>query len=180
MGVNYNNLFNSENSFRQSSPAPKPAAGADPGLLSKVGSILNSPAGAAGIQAAGAGLAAYGANKNAAASRQQNAHQFAADMAQRQLEADQQDQRTRAAGVLDAAPLGAEQSFAQKQALLHSILGATRNYSAVPGDPAVAAAMGSTNQGGMRLPEGGFDPGMLERLFGDEATQASIAARAGR
>ena len=147
------------------------------GILDKITGILNTPGGAAGVGALGAGISAYGQNKSAEADRAATARQFAANMAQRQLEGDQQHQMAQASNAVAASPLGAEQSFAQKQAMLQAILGNTRNFSATPGDPRVAAAMGSTNQGGMRMPEGGFDPAMLQRLFGDKATMESIANR---
>jgi hypothetical protein len=147
------------------------------GILDKITGILNSPGGAAAIGAGGAALQAYGQNKQHEADRATTARQFAANMAQRQMEGDRQHQLSQASASTAASPLGAEQSFAQKQAILGSLLGNTRNFSATPGDPRVAAAMGSTNQGGMRMPEGGFDPAMLQRLFGDKATMESLANR---
>lgn len=147
-----------------------------PSGLDRVLSILNSPLGAAGIQAAGAGLAAYGANKQNEANRQQNAQQFSADMAERQREFDSNQQQGAATAAAAASPLGADQMFAQRQALAKAILGSARNIKFTPGDPAVAAAMGTVS-GGMQLPENGLDPAMLERLFGDQATLASIGAR---
>jgi type II secretory pathway pseudopilin PulG len=149
---------------------------ASPSTLDQVLKILNSPMGAAGIQAAGAGAAAYGANKSATAAREQSAQQFAAEMAQRQLEGDRSAQQTAATSAASASPLGAEQLFAQRNGLLNTLMSNVRNYSATPGDPRVAHAMG-TQTGGMRLPEGGFDPGMINRLYGDDATMASIANR---
>jgi hypothetical protein len=150
---------------------------AGPSGLDKVMGILNTPAGGAMIQAAGAGIGAYGANKSATADRNLRAQQFAAEMAQRQNEQDRAHQLNSAQAATAASPLGAEQSFAQKQALLRAILGNTQNFSATPGDPSIAAAMGSTNQGGMRIPEAGFNPAMLERMFGDKTTMGSIANR---
>lgn len=146
-------------------------------ILDNAMKILNSPGGAALISAGGAGLSAYGANKSAEADRAATAQQFAANMAQRQLEADRDHQQGGAVAAANASPLGAEQNFAQKQAIIGAILGNSKNFSATPGDPRVAAAMGSTNQGGIRLPEGGFNPAMLDRLYGDKATMESIANR---
>jgi hypothetical protein len=139
--------------------------------------ILGSKAGQTAVTAAGAGLQAYGASKSADAARAQDAHQFAATMAQRQAEADQTDSRSRQIAAADAMPLGADQEFAQRNAIQKAILGSARNYSVTPGDPRVAAAMGHSS-GGMQLPAGGLDPAMLESLFGDAATQASMAQRA--
>jgi len=155
-------------------PAANPTA--NPGALDKVMSILNTPAGAALISAGGAGLSAYGANKSAEAGREQNARQFQASMAQNQLDSDRSHQQNAAIASANASPLGAEQLFGQRNAVLGAILGNSRNFSATPGDPAVAAAMGNI-QGGMRLPEGGLDPAMLERMFGDKSTMDSIANR---
>lgn len=150
------------------------AAGGGSGL-DKILDILGSKGGQTVVNAAAAGLGAYGQAKQAGEDRAQNAAQFGANMAQRQMEADQADQRSRAAATLDASPLGGDQRFAQQQALFGQLLGNARNFSVAPGDPRVAAAMGAGPQGGMRLPEGGFDPAMIERLFGDQATLASLA-----
>jgi len=151
-----------------------PAQKAGSGGLSKVLDILGSKGGQTAVNAVGAGLAAYGANKQAEADRAMTEQQFAANMAQRQLENDQQNRMAQTTNAAAANPLGTEQNFAQKQAILKAILGNTQNFSITPGDPRVAAAMGSMS-GGARLPQGGFDPAMLDRLFGDAATQSSIA-----
>lgn len=145
------------------------------GGLDKILDILGSKGGQTAVNAAAAGLGAYGQAKQAGEDRALSREQFAANMAQRQMEADQADQRSRAAAILDAAPLGQDQRFAQQQALFGQLLGNARNFSVTPGDPRVAAAMGAGPQGGMRLPEGGFDPAMIERLFGDKATLASLS-----
>jgi hypothetical protein len=147
------------------------------GALDKVLDIVGSKGGQTLIGAAGAGLEAYGANKRAEADRAQNAAQFRANLGQRQAEFDREDQFSRAKTAADMNPLGANQGFAQKNALLAAILPGLRNFSATPGDPRVASAMGKTS-GGFQLPEGGLDPAMIQRLFGDAATQASIAERA--
>lgn len=139
--------------------------------------ILGSKGGQTAVGAIGAGLGAYGASKSAEADRNLSAQQFGANMAQRQLENDQQLQLQRASAGAAASPLGQDQNFAARQALVKQLLGNARNVSVTPGDPAVAAAMGSVS-GGMRLPESGFNPEMLEKLFGDQATMASLAQRA--
>lgn len=150
-------------------------AGSNP--LDRVLDILGSKGGQTITNAVGAGLQSYGAGKQAEADRAASAAQFRANMAQRQQENDQADQRSRAVSAENASPLGADQSFAQKQMLLKAILGSSGNFSATPGDPRVAGAMGHMT-GGLRLPEGGLDHSSLERLFGDEATQSSIAQHA--
>lgn len=149
----------------------------DPNLLQKILDIIGSKGGQTVTSAVGAALQSYGAGKQADADRAATANQFAANMAEREYENDQADQRARSTAALDASPLGQDQNFAQKQAITRAILGNTRNVQLTPGDPRVAAAMG-TSTGGVRLPEGGFDPAMLDRLFGDQATQASIAQHA--
>lgn len=117
----------------------------------------------------------YGASKQADANRQAGAATTEAELRQRQFENQQNDLRARQMAAPGMLPMGAEQGFAQRQALAKALLGGARNVKFTPGDPDVASAMGSYT-GGMRLPEGGFDPAMLERLYGDNATQASIAA----
>lgn len=151
--------------------------------LKTVMDALGSKGGQTAVSALGAGLSAYGQaqqlsqNKQLAAQQmRQQADQFAATMAENQLQNDQQRQLTQAEGATAASPLGADQTFAQKQAILGAILKGARNFSVTPGDSAVAAAMG-TRSGGLQLPAGGLDPAMIDRLFGDEATQASIAQR---
>lgn len=128
------------------------------------------------IGAAGAGISAYGASKSAQSAQAQTAKQFEAEMAQRQLESERNYQLQQATSAASANPLGAYQQFAQKQALAKALLGGARNVSFTPGDSGIAQAMGSF-AGGMRLPEEGLDPKMLERLYGDAATQSSIAQR---
>jgi hypothetical protein len=131
------------------------------------------------IAAGGAGLQSYGASKSAGADREQNAQQFAANMAQRQAENNMTDVRSRQIAAEGASPLGGDQQYAQRNAILQALLSNARNYSFTPGDPRVAAAMGNgNNPGGMRLPEGGLDPAMLQRLYGDASTQGAIAQHA--
>lgn len=149
----------------------------DPSVLQKVLDMLGSKGGQTLVNAAGAGLQAYGAGKQADANREANAQQFAQDSALRLGEQENADQFRRATAATDATPLGQDQEFAQRQAIIGKLLGSARNVQSTPGDPAVAAAMGNRS-GGIRLPEGGLDLSMIDRLFGDAATQASIAQRA--
>ena len=160
------------------------SAPSDPNTLKKVLDILGSTGGQTAVSAVGAGLQAYDASKQRAqdraenaANRQQTAAQFGANMLQRQSEDDRAHQLDQARNVASLSPIGESQSFAQRNALSLPLLTGARNFSATPGDPAVAAAMGSTNQGGIRLPEGGFDPSMLNRMFGDATTLESIKNR---
>ena len=147
--------------------------------------ILGSKGGQVAVQGLGAAADAYGQHQQTQqirqdnlANRQQSAQQFNAQMQEGQLGDDRNLQLAQAKGAADASPMGEAQLFAQRNALLQQILGGARNFSAMPGDPAVAEAMGgSTNFGGLRLPEGGLDPAMLQRLYGDQATLGSIQNR---
>lgn len=144
--------------------------------FSKIMDILGSKGGQTAVNAVGAGLQAYGAGKQADADRALSAGQFKANLGQRQLENDQNNQLQAATSAAAASPLGDYQKFAQRNAILGQLLGSARNFSVTPSDPAVAGAMGHVS-GGMQLPAGGLDPAMIDRLFGNEATQASIAQR---
>lgn len=156
--------------------AAQTAAARKKSALEQALDMVGSKGGQTIVSGVGGALSAYGQGKQADADRAATAAQFKANMAQRQLESSQADQRFRSGAALDASPLGAEQHFAQKQALAKALLGGARNIKYTPGDSAVAGAMG-TMTGGMRLPEGGLDPAMIERMFGDATTQASIAQR---
>jgi hypothetical protein len=190
IGSNYGNLFPAN------SNAPAPSGGSfDPnaGMLSSdvaapaargqntMGSINNfigSPTGQAAVGAVGAGLQAYQESKNNDQNRQMNGAQFAANLRQNQFNADRSDQMNRATGVLNADPLGADQHYAQHNALLSAILPNLRNFHSQPGDPGVAAAMGGPRGGFMNaLGPNGLDPKMIAQKFGPEATAASIAQR---
>lgn len=149
----------------------------NPNKVQQILDIIGSKGGQTVTNAVGAALQSYGAGKQAEADRAATAQQFRANMAQREYEGDQADARARSTAALDASPLGQDQAFAQKMAITRAILGSARNPVLTPGDPRVAKAMG-TSTGGIRIPEGGFDPAMLDRLFGDQATQASIAQHA--
>jgi len=124
---------------------------------SQLGKFFNSPAGQAAINAAGSGLTAWGASKQAGS-----------QMAQSKAALDAQ----RAQAALAARPLGASQQYAQRQALMAALLPGLRNSNITPGDPAVAAAMGQQT-GGFRLPEGGLPPELL-KLYSPQATASAI------
>lgn len=140
--------------------------------LTQLMKILNSPAGQAGISAVGAGISAAGDRADKEDARAQNAYQFAAQQLQGMQEAEDANART----VLSQSPIGESQEFAQRNALMSAILPGLRNQRSTPGDAEVAAAMGSRT-GGLRLPEGGLDPAMIQRVFGDASTADSIARR---
>lgn len=142
--------------------------------LSQVQGILNSPQYGAAMSGIGGAMSAYGKAGQQQQANQMGVNDFAANMANNRLNADRNFQFNQATAANAADPLGAVQGFAQKQALAKLLLGGARNSAITPGDPAVAAAMGQQH-GGMQLPAGGIDPAMLDRLFGDAATQSSIA-----
>lgn len=140
--------------------------------LQKALEFGNSNLGQSVIGAVGAGLQASGQRASEEANRQQTASQFAVNTSMDE----QADQRARAQSVMQDSPIGEAQTFAQRQALLAQILPTLRNQQSTPGDPRVAAAMG-TRTGGFRLPEGGLDPAMIAQLYGAQATGDSIARR---
>lgn len=144
--------------------------------LSSFSNFMQSPGGAAAINAVGGGVSAYGQYQQNQQNQKQNAQQFAANAAQTDYWNRQNQNSQRAAGVLGADPLGADQSYAQKQALMAAILPQLRNAHSTPGDPNIAAAMGS-HTGGFRIPEGGFDPMMVAGLYGNNATMGAITQR---
>lgn len=176
------NLF-SPGMFGANAGLPAQPATKQPSALDTALGILGSKGGQTLVGAAGAGLQAYQNSKDAAAqraelqaNRTQSANQFKANTLQRQSEDDRNLQLDQAKSAASLSPLGANQMFAQRNAMLLPLLQGARNFSAKPGDADVAAAMGSMT-GGIRLPEGGFDPGMLNRMFGDAATMESIKNR---
>lgn len=124
---------------------------------------------------AGNALVARG---NAGASDRANASNnanTAASLMERLL-ADEQTRRHNAAvGAADASPLGANENFAAKQAIIQQVLGGARNFSITPSDPDVAAAMPAMS-GGLRLPENGLSAESLKH-YGPEATAGAIAHR---
>lgn len=151
-----------------------PATSGKSGILD----YLSTPGGAALINAAGGGLAAYGQYQQNQGNQKQQALQFAATSLQQQRQQDQNNQMTRAAGAIQADPLGADQKFAQHNALLDAILPGMRNQQSHPGDPAISQAMG-TRTGGVNsvIPQAGFDPNMVKSMFGPESTMNSIVQR---
>jgi hypothetical protein len=91
-------------------------------------------------------------------------------MAQRKEEQD----RANAATANAANPLGANQKFAAKNALMSAILPQLQNFNYTPGDPAIADAMGKTT-GGFRLPEGGLPKELIDSMYGKAATLESLS-----
>jgi hypothetical protein len=141
----------------------------------KIKDNIGSDAGQSILSGVGDALSDYAQGKRFDEQQARLGATSEAEIRQRQLENAQNDARTRQISSAQLLPMGAEQGYAQKQALAKALLGGARNVSFTPGDPGIAAAMGSYS-GGMKLPEGGLDPAMLERLYGDNATQAAIAA----
>lgn len=146
--------------------------------LQKALQFLGTPGGQAVTGLAGQGLSAYGAYQQNQQQQQQSANQFAATSAQNQFNADRTDANQKATGVLNADPLGADNRFAQKNALNAAILPNLRNAHSTPGDSGVASAMGSRTGGISNiLPEGGLDPAMIQSMFGPQATMGAITQR---
>lgn len=137
----------------------------------RIEQILGSRTAETAMNMVGAGLTAAANNRNAQQQLAQNQGQFEASQLAN-LAADQRaDARTRATTALGATSLGDNEHYLLRSALLREMLPQVRNFSATPGDPAVAAAMG-TMSGGMRLPEGGFSPAALASLSETAAANA--------
>lgn len=139
--------------------------------------ILSSRAVETGLGVTGAALQAKGQGDREKAALSNNAAQFRARLLSDFLSEQQQGRDRRAVSASAASPLGAEENFAHRNAVLRSILPGLQNYSVKPGDPAVAAAMGSST-GGFRLPPGGLPPEALAHIS-PEATAGAIARRGG-
>lgn len=142
------------------------AVGAATGAPMATGGImafLNSPAGSALINGAGQAFSAYGQGQEADANRGLTAAQFAAGQVASQSGQDRQNAQAA------ATPLGENQNFAAKNALLNAILPNMRNISYAKGSQPSA-------QGGI-LPPGGLDKGMVDSLYGSTPTLESLALR---
>lgn len=143
--------------------------------------FLDSPGAAALINAGGAGLQAYGQSQQNAANNQATGTQRAAQLIQDQFNERNRRNDARAKGVLDADPLGADQQYAQRNAILSAILPNLRNAGRTHvADAGIDAAIPDrSGSGGIMnvLPQGGFDPNMIKSMFGNDATMSSIAKR---
>lgn len=157
---------NDGNTFVGAQPPGGAAAPQQGGFMG----FMNTPTGAALINAGGAGLLAYGQSRNSAADREQQGLTSAADLRMRLFNTLNDDQRTRAQGVINADPLGADQKYAQGNALLSAILPGMHMAQSSNGSGRVSAVSSM-------LPKGGFDPGMVNSMFGPEATQAALVKR---
>lgn len=134
--------------------------------------FMKGPGGAAAVNAVGGGLSAWGQAQSDKANRQQSAAQSAAQLRQQDYWNQQSQDTQRANGVLNADPLGADQTYAQRNALLHSILSNPRRSA--PGDPGVAQAMGSGS--GLTQMFANLDPNTIN-MFGPQATMSAITQR---
>ena len=141
----------------------------------KIGQILGSPAvqNVAGI--AGAGISAYADNKQNQTNSKQQAAQFAAQMALQQQSQQENQRQGAATSAAAAAPLGANENFAAKQAMRHMVLSGLRNPSVQATDPGVAAAMPKITSA-FQLPQGGVPQSVLAHLT-PGATAGAIANR---
>lgn len=144
------------------------AAAGGSSLLSK--GLTNPNVLSAIIGAAGGAFSSIGQAKQDAANRQfqGESNQIAANQNYATQDA------SNAVNAANANPLGASQNFVARNRLLSAILPSLQNVNFSPGDPKVAAAMGSYS-GGLRLPTGGLDPSMINASFGDNATLESLA-----
>ena len=124
---------------------------------------------------AGAGITAYAGMKQNSSNQRQSASEFAATMAQRQRESSSGQRLSAATSAAAAAPLGANENYTARNAMLSSILPGLRNVSISSADPAVRAAT-PTITGGLRLPEGGI-PASAFAALGPRATASAIANR---
>lgn len=117
-------------------------------VLQTVGDFIDSPTGKLATSAVGTFLDARDQKGN----RDAQLTSDAADRASREKiaqmgqlgglqTAEMGDARSRAAGVLDANPLGAEQQYSAREAFLRNAAGLFGNTSITPSDPAVAATM---------------------------------------
>lgn len=141
-------------------------------------SWMGSDGGRAITNAVGAGLQVYGNGQQNKQNAQQQAQQFAANSRQQDYWSQQAQNTSRASSVLAADPLGADQKYAQRNALLSAILPNMRNFRSQPGDPGIAAAMGGDRGGVMNaLPAGGLDPNMINAMFGAQSTMGAITQR---
>ncbi len=127
-----------------------------------VTNFLNSPGGAAVINAVGGAATAYGNNKQSEAQQQQNASQFAASQLANQSTQDRQNAQAA------ATPLGESQNFVAKNALLNAILPNFRNAN---------SGVGLRPGAGSFLPDGGLNPQMVNSLYGATPTLESLAQR---
>lgn len=142
---------------------------------SRIGQILGSPAAQNIMGVAGAGISAYAGNNQQQQNARQQAAQFAAQMAAQygnQLEGNRQNAAVAAAS---ASPLGANENFANQQALRLAVLSQLRNPSVTAGDPGVAAAMPKITPA-FSLPQGGLSKETLAHLS-PQATAGAIAQR---
>jgi hypothetical protein len=141
--------------------------------LKQILDIIGSKGGQTAIGAVGAGLSAAGQAKQNDRQMNMTANQYAASMAQRQLESQQDDERARASQVLSQRPLGESENYIQKQMLMKAILGGVSNSNIRPTDKAIAA---QTPSGG-----GGFDlsslNGVADRAFTDDSIMRAINQR---
>ena len=132
-----------------------------------------------GVQSLLAMLAGYGQQKSlenqyntnaatGASNQLSNSYMEAAGLYQNQLAQQQADQRARAAGVLEANPLGAMQGYAQKQALQAAILGMLQNFKGYQPGGAIGAATPA-------MPK--FDFSGVSALYSPDATMAALSQR---
>ena len=127
----------------------------------------------AGLAGMGSYLDGLAGQKASAQDKRLGIAQYEADNAQRNFETKRADGFNRATTAAELDPLGSSQMYAGKMALIKNLMGNMAPVKSTPGDSGIAAAMGSRTPIG--LPK--LDPATLESLFGDLATQQSLAHR---
>lgn len=162
----------------QNAVNPTPPVDPNASAITKALAFLQTPGGSSVTNLAGNALSALGQYQQNQQQLQLSGTTNAANLTQNQYNADQANQLAKSEGVLAADPLGADQAYAQKNALANAILPGLRNAKSTPGDPSVASAMGTRTGGAAILPDGGLDPTMINSLFGPAATSAAVTQRA--
>lgn len=137
------------------------------------GYLADHPGVAAGIAGTGSYLDGLAGQKADAKSQRIGIAQYEADNAQRNFETKRADGLNRATTAADMDPLGSSQMYAGKMALIKNLMGNMKPVKSTPGDSGIASAMGTRTPIG--IPK--LDPALLENLFGDLATQQSLAHR---
>lgn len=132
------------------------------------GAFMQSGAGQGLLGAAGAGALAYGQAAGQSSDRKTQNAQFQ----QQQLLNERTLGLNQANSAMNANPLGMQQGYAQKNAMLAAILPNLRDSSHTSfGTNPVQRTGGLTHM----LGPNGLDPEMIQRMYGDASTANSIA-----
>lgn len=132
------------------------------GTMATINGAVGSPLGQLAIGTVGSYLSSKAQSDQAEANRQLTAEQYAGNMTNQQGVQDRQN------AVAAQTPLGENQNFAARNAMLNAILPNMRNISYAKGT--------GQGQGGM-LPQGGLDPNLINSLYGATPTLESLTQR---